>query len=120
MALVLLLIILYGKRALVYLMPSVLAVGLTAATLTWFNQPITFFHLLSLFIVIGLTLDYSIFHINAKDNNETRPVMFSFLTSLVGFGILSLASFFLIRSMGITLGLGLIFGYLISLMLFRK
>lgn len=120
MALVLLLIILYGKRALVYLMPSVLAVGLTATTLTWFNQPITFFHLLSLFIVIGLTLDYSIFHINAKDNNETRPVMFSFLTSLVGFGILSLASFFLIRSMGITLGLGLIFGYLISLMLFRK
>ena len=119
-ALVLLLIILYGKRALIYLMPSVLAVGLTAATLTWFNQPITFFHLLSLFIVIGLTLDYSIFHINAKDNNETRPVMFSFLTSLVGFGILSLASFFLIRSMGITLGLGLIFGYLISLMLFRK
>lgn len=119
-ALILLLIILYGKKAFIYLMPSVLAVGLTIAVLTWFNQPITFFHLLSLFIVIGLTLDYSIFHINAVDNREIKPVLFSFLTSLIGFGILSFASFFLIHSMGITLGLGLMFGYLISLFLFRR
>ena len=118
--LILLLVLLYGHRAFVYLTPSVLAVGLTAAILTWFSQPITFFHLLSLFIVIGLTLDYSIFHINASDKNETRPVLFSFLTSLVGFGILAFASFFLIHSMGITLALGLTIGYLISLFLFRR
>ena len=76
--------------------------------------------MLSLFIVIGLTLDYSIFHINAVDNHEIKPVLFSFLTSLIGFGILGFASFFLIRSMGITLGIGLLFGYLISLFLFRR
>lgn len=119
-ALVLLLMVIYGKKAFVYLAPSVLAIGLTVATLTWFNQPITFFHLLSLFIVIGLTLDYSIFHINAVDKHEIKPVLFSFLTSLVGFGILGFAGFFLIHSMGITLGLGLTFGYLISLFLFRR
>lgn len=118
--LILLLMAIYGKKALVYLMPSVLAVGLTAAILTWIGQPITFFHLLSLFIVIGLTLDYSIFHINATDNHQIKPVLFSFLTSLIGFGILGFASFFLIQSMGITLGIGLTFGYLISLFLFRK
>ena len=118
-SLVLLLLVLYGKKALLYLTPSLLAVGLTATVLTWFNQPITFFHLLSLFIVVGLTLDYSIFHINATDNHEIKPVLFSFLTSLVGFGILGFASFFLIQSMGITLGLGLTLGYLISLFLFR-
>ena len=119
-ALVLLLFALYKKRALIYLAPSVLAVGLTAAVLTWGGCAITFFHLLSLFIVIGLTLDYSIFHINAADNREIKPVLFSFLTSLVGFGILAFASFFLIHSMGITLGIGLTFGYLISLFLFRR
>lgn len=119
-ALLLLLLFLYRKKALIYLAPSVLAIGLTAAVLTWFGQPITFFHLLSLFIVIGLTLDYSIFHINAMDNHEIKPVLFSFLSSLVGFGILAFASFFLIQSMGITLGLGLTFGYLISLFLFRR
>ena len=119
-ALILLLLALYGRKAFVYLAPSLLAIGLTAATLTWFGMPITFFHLLSLFIVIGLTLDYSIFHINATNKQEIKPVLFSFLTSLVGFGILGFASFFLIRSMGITLGLGLVFGYLISLFLFRR
>jgi len=119
-ALVLLLFALYKKRALIYLVPSILAVGLTAAVLTWGGCAITFFHLLSLFIVIGLTLDYSIFHINAADNREIKPVLFSFLTSLVGFGILAFASFFLIHSMGITLGIGLTFGYLISLFLFRR
>ncbi|MCR4918107.1 MAG: hypothetical protein K5912_04160 [Alphaproteobacteria bacterium] len=119
-SLIVLLIVLYKKRAFAYLAPSVLAVGLTASMLTWFNQPITFFHLLSLFIVVGLTLDYSIFHINAKNNQEIKPVLFSFLTSVIGFGILGFASFFLIRSMGITLGLGLSFGYLISLVLFRR
>ena len=119
-ALLLLLLFLYRKKALIYLAPSVLAIGLTVAVLTWFGQPITFFHLLSLFIVIGLTLDYSIFHINAMDNHEIKPVLFSFLTSLVGFGLLAFASFFLIQSMGITLGLGLTFGYLISLFLFRR
>ena len=119
-ALIVLLVVLYGKKAFIYLAPSALAVGLTASILTWFNQPITFFHLLSLFIVIGLTLDYSIFHINAVDNHEIKPVLFSCLTSLIGFGILGFASFFLIKSMGITLGLGLTIGYLISLLLFRR
>jgi len=118
--LILLLVILYGRRTFIYLTPSVLAVGSTIAILTWFSQPITFFHLLSLFIIIGLTLDYSIFHINASNKDETKPVMFSFLTSLVGFGILAFASFFLIHSMGITLALGLTIGYLISLFLFRR
>ncbi len=118
--LLVLLFALYGKRALIYLAPSILAVGLTASVLTWFFGPISFFHLLSLFIVIGLTLDYSIFHINAIDNREIRPVLFSCATSLVGFGILGFASFLLIRSMGITLGIGLAFGYIISLFLFRR
>ena len=118
--LILLLIVLYKKRAFIYLAPSILAVGLTVSILTWFGKPITCFHLLSLFIVIGLCLDYSIFHINAQNNREIKPVLFSFLTSFIGFGILSFASFFLIQSMGITLALGLSIGYLISLFLFRR
>ncbi len=119
-ALILLLYWIYGRRATLYLAPSLLAVGLTVAVLTWVGCPITFFHMLSLFIVVGLTLDYSIFHINSNNNREIKPVLFSFLTSLIGFGILSFASFFLIHSMGITLALGLIFGYAISLFLFRR
>ncbi len=111
--------IFYKKRAIVYLIPSILAILLSICILTWFGQPITFFHMLSFFIVIGLGLDYTIFNINSDSDKEIRPVLFSFLTSFVGFGLLAFTSFFLIKSMGITLGLGLALSYLISLFLFR-
>lgn len=114
-----LLLILYGRRALHYLIPSILGIGLTIALLTIMGQPITFFHLLSLFIVIGLSLDYTIFHINSTNTSELRPVLFSFLSSFIGFGLLSFTTFFLIQSMGLTLGLGLGLSYLISFYMFR-
>ena len=117
--LMILLSIFYKKRAIIYLIPSVLAILLSICVLTWFNQPITFFHMLAFFIVTGLGLDYTIFNINADNDKEIRPVLFSFLTSFVGFGLLAFTSFFLIKSMGITLGLGLGLSYLISLVLFR-
>lgn len=118
--LIALLSIFYKKRAIIYLMPSVLAILLSICILTWVGQPITFFHMLSFFIVTGLGLDYTIFNLNTDNNKEMRPVMFSFLTSFVGFGLLAFTSFFLIKSMGITLGLGLLLSYLISLFLFRN
>ncbi len=119
LCLIALLSVFYKKRAIIYLIPSILAILLSVSILTWFGQPITFFHMLSFFIVIGLGLDYTIFNINADNNKEMRPVLFSFLTSFVGFGMLAFTSFFLIKSMGITLGLGLALSYLISLFLFR-
>ena len=110
--------LMYRKRAVIYLIPSVLGILMTLAILTMFGQAITFFHLLSFFIVIGLGLDYTIFHINSNDNYEIRPVIYSFLTSFIGFGLLSFTSFFLIKSMGITLALALGASYLISFGLF--
>ena len=114
-----LLTVFYKKRAIIYLMPSMLAILLSICILTWVGQPITFFHMLSFFIVIGLGLDYTIFNINTNTNEEMRPILFSFLTSFIGFGLLTFTSFLLIKSMGITLGLGLGLSYLISLFLFR-
>ena len=114
-----LLSVFYKKRAVIYLIPSVLAILLSICILTWFGQPITFFNMLAFSIVTGLGLDYTIFNINADNEIETRPVLFSFLTSFVGFGLLAFTSFFLIKSMGITLALGLGLSYLISFFLFR-
>lgn len=115
-----LLSLIYRGRAIIYLVPSIIGILLAISILTWFNQPITFFHMLSFFIVIGLGLDYTIFNINMNNNIEMRPVLFSFLTSFIGFGLLAFTSFFLIKSMGITIGLGLGLSYLISLLLFTN
>ena len=114
------LFVLYRWRAFVYLMPSLLGVVLSIGMLTVLDMPITFFHLLSLFIVIGLGLDYAIFHINSKSASQLRPVLYSFLTSFIGFGLLAFTSFFLIAAMGITLAMGIGIAYLTSLYLFRN
>jgi predicted exporter len=92
----------------------------SVAVLTILGMPITFFHLLGLFIVIGLGMDYAIFHINMKKNAELRPVFYSFLTSFIGFGLLAFTSFFLIAAMGMILAIGIAVSYVVSLYLFRN
>ena len=111
---------LYGRRAFQYLMPPLFGVIVPVAILTIWGIPMTFFHLLGLFIVIGLGLDYAIFHINMKNEMELRPVFYSFLTSFIGFGLLAFTSFFLVAAMGMILALGIAVSYLVSLYLFRN
>ena len=119
-ALLVALVVLYRWRAFIYLLPSLLGVGIAIGFLTVLNMPITFFHLLSLFIVVGLGLDYAIFHINTKSSSDLRPTFYSFLTSFIGFGLLSFTSFFLIAAMGMTLAIGIAVAYFTSLYLFRN
>ena len=116
--LLIVLLILYRKRALLYIVPPLLGAMVSVGLLTCFGMPITFFHLLGLFIVIGLGLDYAIFHINTKSGAELRPVFYSCITSVIGFGLLAFTSFFLIAAMGITLAIGITVSYLVSLYLF--
>ena len=112
--------ILYRWRAFRYLLPPLLGVGVAIGVLAIFGVPITFFHLLGLFIVIGLGLDYAIFHINSGHGGEMWPVFYSFLTSFIGFGLLAFTSFSLISALGITLAIGIAVSYAVSLYLFRN
>ena len=104
----------------------------TVGLLGWLGEPITFFNLLCLFIFVGLGLDYSIFTWHARRHRSCglhslsptpslaggrltstdRAVRYSFLTSFVGFGLLSFTEFAVTRSMGMTLAAGLAFSYL--------
>ena len=118
--LVVILMILYRWRAFRYLLPPLLGVGVAIGVLAIFGVPITFFHLLGLFIVIGLGLDYAIFHINSGHGGEMWPVFYSFLTSFIGFGLLAFTSFSLISALGITLAIGIAVSYVVSLYLFRN
>ena len=101
-------------------MPSVLSVGFVLAVLSWLRISVNFFHLLSLFIICGIGLDYTIFHLNSKRGDDLKTVLFSFLTTFIGFGLLIFTHFALIQSFGFVLALGLMSTYLISLFFFRK
>ena len=99
-------LVLFGRRAPSLAWPVCAAVATTFATLAALGASITFFHSLCFFMLVGLGVDYAIF--------RTRIVKYGFLTSFVGFGLLSLTSFPVTRFMGLTLALGLSFAYLFS------
>lgn len=97
--------------ALNLLVPVFMAIVSTLGVLGYLGFPVNFFQLLVFFVVIGLGMDYAIFH---RSGNAARTVLASFLTSLVGLGMLGVTSFQVTRSMGITFALGLSFAYFYS------
>ena len=112
---VLALLVIFRRRFFVFVAPVACALAATAGALGWIGTPVNFFQLLCFFILVGLGIDYSIFHKGTVDARSAKVVFASFLTSLVGLGMLSLTSFPVTRSMGVTLGIGLFFAYLLSL-----
>lgn len=114
----------FRRRFVRYVCPVVAAAAATFATLVALGEQITFFHALCFFIVIGLGIDYAIFHGGTAEHAEKGQtsvvVLFSFLTSFIGFGMLSFTSFKVTRSMGVTLAIGLFFAYFFSFFAVRK
>ena len=106
--------IIYRKMAVRYLFPSLLGCAGTLGFLLLCGQGITFFHLLSLFVVIGLSMDYTIFLFSSQ--TVYKPVFFSFLSSFIGFGLLSFVHFRMIAIMGQTIALGLLLSFLTTVL----
>ncbi|MBR6412551.1 MAG: hypothetical protein IKS41_05270 [Alphaproteobacteria bacterium] len=105
------LLFVYRKKAFLYLLPSLLGGFGTLGILSLCGQGITFFHLLALFVVIGLSMDYTIFLFGSHRPN--RSVLFAFISSLIGFGLLSFIHFHMIAIMGQTIALGLLLSFMV-------
>ena len=114
-----LIFVFYRKRTFIYILPSIMATIGALAIINTIHGAVTFFHLISLFIVIGLSIDYTIFHLEKNYEQNIKPVLFSFLSSVIGFGLLSIASFNIISAMGQTIALGLVLSYIISFILIK-
>ena len=116
---------LFRGRAVSYAKPMALALAATLGALGWAGEKITFFHMISLFVTVGIGMDYVIFNRAALEVGEgagtMRAAVFaSFLSSLVGFGALAFTSFPPTRAMGETLAIGIFFCYALSLSTPRK
>ena len=114
LVLVVAIFVLFGNKALSYAVPIVASICASIGVLGWLGIKVNFFCALCFFILCGIGMDYVIFH-HSKHKEEKPVVLFSFLTSLVGFGMLSFTSFPVTRSMGITLAIGLFCVYVFSL-----
>ena len=117
--LLVLLALLFRRRFLRVSLPVLGALAATAGTLGWLGVPVTFFTLLCVFVLAGLGIDYVIFQTAQEESPSTdmkghatsRAVFYSFLTSFVGLGALSLTDFAVTKSMGVTFAIGLAFSY---------
>ena len=110
-----LLLVFFRKRFFLYVGPVVASVAATGGMLGWLGIPLTSFTLLCFFVMVGLGLDYVVFHRNRPGAATRRTVRASFLSSLAGFGLLAFTAFPVTQAMGITFAFGLFFAYVFSL-----
>lgn len=120
LAIYLLLVPIYKpKIALMLVLPPLLGTIFTFGILGVLGLQINLFHVLSAFLIMGFSLDYSIFRLSGVKNSKDA-LLISCATSAFSFFLLSLTSFKLISSLGLVLALGLVSSYIFSLLLISE
>lgn len=107
------------KKGIKVLIAPVLGTCFAIAILSLFNQPLNMFNILAMFLIVGFSLDYSIFRAGGGKNSKDA-VLISFISSAISFLLLSFTSFKLISSLGLILFLGITSSYILSLVLISE
>lgn len=105
----------YGPRPAVALVaPPFGAALLTLASLAAIGQPLTLLHVLSLLLVLGMGVDYSVFLRQDRNAAALLAVGICTLTTLLSFGLLGFSSVPFVRAIGLTVSFGIAFAFLLS------
>ena len=97
---ILLIFVFKFKKACKIILPPFLGTCFAIAVLSLFNQPLNMFNILAMFLIMGFSIDYSIFRASG-DKNSKDAVLISFISSAMSFFLLSFTSFKLISSLGL-------------------
>jgi predicted exporter len=113
------------RRAAWVLAPMALSTLCIIATLRGAGQSLDLFNLVSLVLAAGLGLDYALFFERAGADRKVRlrtlhGVLVCALSTLLVFALLSLSSIPVLRSIGVTVALGVLFNFLLALALPRR
>jgi predicted exporter len=95
--------------------PAAAGLTLTLATLGLAGEPVNLLHVLSLLLVLGLGVDYAIILREGRNLQAVLAVFLSMTTTLISFGLLGFSSVPFVRSIGITVALGVAFTFVIAL-----
>lgn len=109
------LLVIFRGGALRKFLPSVIAILGMMGVVQLTEGEVNLFHLIALFLLAGLSIDYTIFLQSAKRARAAYPVVCSLLTSMAGFGALYFVSFPVVRAFGLVLGLGLPLAFVLGL-----
>lgn len=102
------------------LAPMALTTVAIVAVLRGSGTPLDLFHLMSLVLAAGLGIDYALFFERTGDDHAERrrtlhAVLVSSLSTLMVFALLSLSALPVLRSIGVTVTLGVMLNFLLAL-----
>lgn len=98
-------------------LPAIGGVCLTAALLGLAGEPLNLLSVLALLLVLGMGVDYAVFLREGQDAATILAVVLSSLTTLLSFGLLALSSVPFVRTIGLTVTLGIGCALSLSLLL---
>ena len=120
LSLFILLLFLYGfKKSLKILAPSILAILGAVCLTSLICGELNLFSIISVFLILGFTMDYSIFRANSEENTE-NAVFVSSLTTSFSFLMLALSGFKLLSAMAFILFFGILVSYISGYIIFLK
>ncbi|MFZ5844133.1 MAG: MMPL family transporter [Pseudomonadota bacterium] len=102
--------------ALVRLLPTALASGLTLALLGYCDQPFNLFTGIALLLVLGIGIDYALFLAEGEGHEPASllAILLSALTAILGFGLLVGASLPAVSGFGLTVLIGVLLALLLA------
>ncbi|MDP1825815.1 MAG: MMPL family transporter [Archangium sp.] len=106
----------FRGRAWRALLPTAVASGLAIATVGFLGEPLTLFHVLALWLLLGMGVDYGIFLLeHPADGGEAwLAVGLGAVSTLLSFGLLAVSTTPAIHAFGVTLGVGVSLVWLLS------
>jgi predicted exporter len=111
-----------GRRTALVMAPGLLAMLVASAMLLWLGHELTLFHLVSLLLVLGISIDYGLFFTRGDQEAETRARTFHglcvcALSTISVFAILALSELPVLAAIGATVSLGVAIGFVAAIVL---
>jgi predicted exporter len=106
----------FRGRAWRALLPTLVASGLALGTVGFLGEPLTLFHVLALWLLLGMGVDYGIFLVeHPNDEGEAwLAIGLGAVSTLLSFGLLAVSTTPAIHAFGVTLGVGEIAVWVLS------
>ncbi|MGV3708129.1 MAG: MMPL family transporter [Gemmatimonas sp.] len=99
----------YGRRSWRILAPSVTASIVSVATVGWLGEPLQLFHVLALFLVFGLGVDYAIFlseQTHSAEGDVSFAVGLAAISTVLSLGLLALSATPVLHAFGLVMLVG--------------
>lgn len=113
------------RRVLRVLAPMALTTLLVLALLRGFGVELNLFHLVALILAAGLGLDYALFFDHAGDDRADQlrtlhAVLVCSASTLLVFALLAVSTIPVLRAIGATVALGVLFNFVLALLIVRE